>query len=78
MEDGQMRKVLPVVVAFALLAMLPTDALAWYCRASSATGAWGWGRAAYQAVANRIALNNCAVRTPRGYVCYTNYCTPNG
>ena len=73
-----MRKILPIVAAIALLAMIPTEASAWYCRASSPTGSWGWGRAVLAGVANRIALNNCAVRTPRGYVCYINYCTPRG
>jgi hypothetical protein len=73
-----MRKVLPILAAFAILALIPTEASAWYCRASSPTGSWGWGRAFYQAVAGRIALNNCAVRTPRGFVCFINYCAPYG
>ena len=73
-----MRKILPIVAAVAIVAMIPTEASAWYCRASSQTGAWGWGRAAFQGVAGRIALNNCAVRTPRGFVCFINYCTPGG
>lgn len=73
-----MRKILPILAAFAILALIPTEASAWYCRASSPTGSWGWGRALYQTVAGRIALTNCAVRTPRGFVCYITYCAPFG
>jgi|NGEPerStandDraft_6_1074524.scaffolds.fasta_scaffold05480_2 hypothetical protein len=65
-------------MAFALamfgLAMSASEASAWYCRASSATGNWGWGRSVYLANARAIALTQCAIRTPRGFTCYIRYC----
>ena len=69
-----MRRIALLIAAATLLALIPTDASAWYCRASSATGAWGAGWAGYRNVANQIALTNCAVRTPRGVMCWTNFC----
>lgn len=71
-----MRKIAPIVAGLALLAFVPTDASAWYCQARAPNGAWGWGRAVSRLAANRIALTNCAVRTPRGLVCYTTSCVP--
>jgi hypothetical protein len=50
----------------------PTTAQAAYCEARSAyaTG-WGSGNINY---ARRRALNECAIRTPRGYTCYITGC----
>ena len=62
------------VIAAALVAIIPSEASAWYCRARSATGSLGWGSSYYLANANRIALVNCAVRTPRGYTCFITSC----
>jgi hypothetical protein len=65
-----------IVALFLVGAMLAgsTDAFAFYCRATSATGAWGWGQSASLYRAERIALANCAIRTPRGYVCRLRRC----
>ncbi len=57
-----------------LLALSSTEASAWYCRASSPTGTWGWGRSFNLYQARAIALNQCSVRTPYGYACYLRFC----
>lgn len=46
----------------------------WICRASSSTGSWGWGANRSRRSANRRALTECAIRTPRGRVCYSRGC----
>jgi len=50
----------------------PSTAHAAYCEARSpyASG-WGSGHINY---ARRRALQECAVRTPRGYTCYITHC----
>ena len=50
----------------------PTKAEAAYCEARSpyASG-WGSGHINY---ARRRALQECAIRTPRGYTCYITHC----
>lgn len=63
-----------LVVAGSLLAIMSTEASAWYCRATSSTGAWGWGSSYSLRQARRIALYQCAIRTPRGYYCRIRYC----
>lgn len=62
---------LVITIAFALI---PSPASAWNCGARSPTGAWGWGYSVSLYRAKRIALVNCAVRTPRGYTCYVSRC----
>ena len=58
-----------------LLALAPAPASAYYCRASSPTGSWGEGWHNYSlGYARRRALNECAIRTPRRFTCYLNYC----
>ena len=42
--------------------------------ARSPTGSWGEGWAPVNATARGIALGECAVRTPRGYVCVITSC----
>ncbi len=42
--------------------------------ARSRTGSWGEGWAPVNATARGIALGECAVRTPRGYVCVITSC----
>jgi len=74
--ENMRRIILPLVAAVALSALVPSEASAWYCRATSATGTWGTGWSAYRSVANRIALVNCAARTPRGVMCWTRACVP--
>lgn len=64
-----------VLGAAALVTLMPSEAEAWYCRASSPTGSWGWGSSYSLSQARRIALNQCAIRTPRGYWCRLRYCT---
>ena len=51
----------------------PTSAEAAYCTARSpyASG-WGQGSLNY---ARRRALQECAIRTPRGYTCYITSCS---
>jgi hypothetical protein len=73
-----MRKILPFIAALVILAIVPTEASAWYCRATSATGSWGWGRAFFRGVAAGKALANYSVNTPRGFICYLRYCAPYG
>ena len=69
-------KVAAIAVApFVILALDVTEAQAWYCKATSPTGSWGWGRSGYRGQAVSIALNECAIRTPRGYVCRLRYCS---
>ena len=69
-------KVAAVAVApFVILALDTQEAQAWYCKATSPTGSWGWGRSEYRGQAVSIALNECAIRTPRGYVCRLRYCS---
>jgi hypothetical protein len=63
-----------VVIAAALIPALARDASAWTCYARSPTGSWGWGSNYSQGAAQRRALNECAVRTPRGYVCRITGC----
>ncbi|HXQ46276.1 MAG TPA: hypothetical protein VN806_06640 [Caulobacteraceae bacterium] len=36
--------------------------------------AYGWGSSPYLGTAKVIALRECAVRTPRGLVCYITSC----
>jgi hypothetical protein len=61
------------VAAAALLVMVPGEALAWYCYASSPS-AYGWGTSSSRRSAVRRALRECAVRTPRHQTCYLRYC----
>jgi hypothetical protein len=56
------------------MAMSPSQAAAWTCGARSATGAWGVGWSGSLRQASRIALYQCAARTPRGYYCRITYC----
>jgi hypothetical protein len=51
----------------------PSQALAWYCHATS-PAAYGWGSHGNRSVAVRRALAECAVRTPRYQTCYIRYC----
>jgi hypothetical protein len=51
-----------------------SQASAWYCQANGTTGASGWGRSSSLAAAQQRALAECAVRTPRGYMCYVSFC----
>jgi hypothetical protein len=63
------------LAAAALSIAAPMIASAHTCYAGSRTGATGWGTSASRALAARIALKECAVRTPRGFVCVLTRCT---
>ena len=62
-----------LTVAIGMLALMSSEASAWYCRAESPS-AYGWGSSGSQGVARRRALAECAVRTPRYQTCYIIYC----
>jgi hypothetical protein len=70
-----MAKTYPFVVAAVLFGAMSTDASAWYCRAASPSGAWGWGRSNVLDRARGLAFHGCASR-PRGYSCAIRYCVP--
>ncbi|MDI3324302.1 hypothetical protein QKW35_07920 [Pontibacterium granulatum] len=53
--------------------MVSAPAMAWECTAASPS-AWGVGYSAYRGTAARIALNECAIRTPWGQACYIQQC----
>jgi hypothetical protein len=65
---------LALALAFAMLAVATPEASAWFCRAESSWGSWGWGRSASLRNARSRALWECARRTPRNRVCYIVYC----
>ncbi len=69
-----MARITALAVAALILAAWPSEASAWFCRAGSATGAYGWGRSVSLYRAQRIALWQCAIRTPRGVWCHIRYC----
>jgi hypothetical protein len=62
-----------LAIVATVLALVPTEASAWYCRARS-PNAWGWGTSPNIGRAKYIALKQCAVRTPRYQTCYISYC----
>jgi hypothetical protein len=66
--------VISSAIAGFLLLSLASEAGAWYCTARSATGSWGWGSSYSLTRAKRIALYQCARRTPRRFVCYITGC----
>lgn len=57
-------------------ALMSVEAQArWVCRAYSPTGSYGWGaHNTSQGYARERALAECAIRTPRGYVCRLRSC----
>ena len=67
-----------LIAASAITALLmfagASQASAWYCQANGTTGATGWGTSGNLSVAQRRALAECAVRTPRGHMCYLQFC----
>lgn len=70
------RTIIFSMLALCSIAVTPTAALAaeWYCMAKSPTGTWGEGWAPANATARGVALGECAVRTPRSYVCVITAC----
>jgi hypothetical protein len=70
-----MRTIIFSLLALSAISVVPTAASAeWYCMARTTTGAWGEGWSPSQAAARKIALTECAVRTPRGLVCVITAC----
>ena len=65
MRTAMKKSLLAMSAAGLVLALVPTQASAWVCRADSAN-AYGWGSHAYRHRAARIALYQCSIRTPRG------------
>jgi len=63
-------------IAFGIgaLAFVSSEASAWYCRAESSTGSYGWASNGNLRAAKNRALWECARRTPRNRVCYIVYC----
>jgi len=75
MNIKRIKQLLSAAALAAVLApALASDASAWTCHARSPTGSWGWGSAGSIPAAQRRALYECAVRTPRGYVCRITRC----
>ena len=72
---GYMGKIYPFIVAAVLFGAMSTEASAWYCRAVSHTGAWGWGRSNNLPRVRWLAFNGCA-RGPSGFGCAIRYCVP--
>jgi hypothetical protein len=68
------RKIVVATSVLVLAAMTAGAASAHICYARGGTGATGWGRSPYLGTARSIALAECAVRTPRGYMCYITGC----
>ncbi|MBV8565578.1 MAG: hypothetical protein JO273_09005 [Methylobacteriaceae bacterium] len=64
-----------LIVAASLWTLAPSPAQAWYCQASSNTGAWGWGTNYWLGAARQRALLECAVRTPRWGRCFITSCS---
>ena len=62
-----------LIFAIGMLGLMSTEASAWYCRAESPS-AHGWGTSSSQGRVRRIALYECARRTPRYQTCYVIYC----
>lgn len=69
-----MRTAIMGMATMLFLGLSSTGASAWYCRAVSPTGSWGWGASYNLYSAKRIALRQCAVRTPRGFTCFLQGC----
>ena len=68
-----MKHILAIAAVGVTMALVPTEASAWYCRADSPS-AYGWGSSGSRGRAARIAIRQCAVRTPRWQVCYLSWC----
>ncbi|MDB5640774.1 MAG: hypothetical protein JWN07_91 [Hyphomicrobiales bacterium] len=58
-----------------LVTLAAGQASAAYCEARGTTGASGWGRSSSSGQAKRMALRQCAVRTPRRGYCRITYCS---
>ena len=72
-----MRMIIFSSLALVAISLVPTAASAeWYCKAQARTGAWGEGWAPGIAAAKKLALVQCAVRTPRRNVCVITACVP--
>jgi len=68
-----MKKLVVAGVALATFVLAAGAASAHVCYAHSRV-AYGWGSSVYLGQARAIALRECAVRTPRGLMCYITSC----
>jgi len=64
---------LMAVAAAGLFVMVPGEALAWYCVATSPS-ARGWAESGSRSTAVRRALRQCASITPYYQTCYLRFC----
>jgi hypothetical protein len=69
-----MSKISAFILGGLLLACAPKEAEAWYCRATSPGGAWGWGRSNSFERARGLAFSNCARSPRRGDLCQIKTC----
>jgi len=67
------RTLMAAVAAGIVMILIPTEASAWICRADSSS-AYGWGSSPSRNRAARIAIVQCAARTPRWQACYLSWC----
>lgn len=67
-----MRVALKVSLAMVALSFAATNANAWYCSASSKTGATGWGFHFFKDESEKAALHDCRVNS-KGKPCKIDY-----
>jgi hypothetical protein len=71
---GDVMKKLVIGAAVLLTAALSVSAASAHVCYAHSRVAYGWGQSPYLGTAKVIALRECAVRTPRGLVCYITSC----
>ena len=70
-----MKKALTLAcLTIGLITLEASQASAFYCEARGTSGASGWGRSQSPDRARRIALQECAIRTPRRATCRITFC----
>jgi hypothetical protein len=73
--ESEMKKTIAMLcLALGFMVLESNQASAFYCEARGTTGASGWGRSSNPGQARRIALRECAIRTPRRAVCRIMFC----
>ena len=73
--ESEMKKTIAMLcLALGFMVLESNQASAFYCEARGTTGASGWGRSSNSGQARRIALRECAIRTPRRAVCRIMFC----
>jgi hypothetical protein len=66
--------IVSLIVAGSLLVALSSPAWTWCCPARSPAAALGWATNYSLSAAQYTALSQCAIHTPRGFVCIVNWC----